>query len=127
MKTEATAGPRLSRFTGLSAMLSILACYGTLAFVSILSLLGITVNIDTGIWAGVITFFAWFAVAGVAGSFRRNRAVGPLIVAAVGAVLVTWVMFVSSNRIVEIFGFFGLIFAASWERYLNFPARQSAV
>ena len=127
MNTESTAAPKISRFTGLSTLLSLLACYGTLAFVSILSLLGITIHIDTGVWAGVITFFAWFAVAGVAGSFRRNRKLGPLIMAALGAVFITWAMFVSFNRIIEIAGFAGLIYAALWERNLKFPTRQPAV
>ena len=127
MNTQSSAVPKLSRFTGLSAMLSIIACYGTLAFVSVLSFLGISINIHTGIWAGVITLFAWLAFAGVVGGFRRYRAVGPLIVAAIGAVLITWAMFVSFNRIIEIVGFSGLIFAAMWERYLRFPARQASV
>lgn len=127
MNTPATAAPRLSRFTGFSTLLSIIACYGTLALVTLLSFLGITIDIHTGVWAGVITLFAWLAVAGVASSFRRNRAVGPLLIAAVGAVFITWAMFVSFNRIIEIAGFSGLIFAAVWERYLRFPARQSSV
>ena len=127
MNTESTTVPRISRFAGLSTFLSLLACYGTLAFVSILSFVGITVSIHTGVWAGVITFFAWFAVAGVAGNFKRHRSVGPLIVAAIGAALITWAMFVSFNRVVEIAGFSGLIYAALWERYLKFPTRQSTV
>lgn len=124
MNTLPTTGLKVSRFTGLSTLLSILACYGTLALVSILSFMGITINIHTGLWAGVITLFAWLAVAGIAGCFRRNRAAGPLIMAVVGAVFVTWVMFVSFNRVIEISGFAGLIFATLWERYLNFPTRQ---
>ena len=128
MNTESTAVPKISRFTGLSTLLSILACYGTLAMVSILSFLGITIDINTGIWAAAITFFAWLAVAGVAGSFKQHRTVGPLIIAAVGAVLITLAMFVSYSRIIEIVGFAGLVFAALWERYLKFPTRpQPAV
>jgi hypothetical protein len=126
MNTDSAAAPRISRFTGLSAMLSIVACYGTLVMVSVLSFLGITINIHTGLWAGVITLFAWLAVAGVVGGFRRYRAVGPLIVAVVGAVLVTWAMFVSFSRVIEIAGFAGLVIAAVWQRYLRFPVRQSA-
>jgi len=126
MHTRSTTVPIISRFAGLSTLLSILACYGTLAFVSVLSVLGITIHIDTGIWAGIITFFAWFSVAGVAGSFRRHRSVGPLIMAVVGAVLITASMFVAFNRVIEIAGFAGLIFAALWERQLKFPCRLPA-
>lgn len=127
MATQPTAAPKISRFTGLSAVLSILACYGTLAFVSLLSILGITVHINAGVWAGVITLFAWIAVAGVAGSFRRYRAAGPLIIAAVGAVFITWTMFVSFNRFIEVFGFAGLLFATLWVRYLKFPKSQASL
>lgn len=127
MNTESTAAPKIGRFTGLAALMSIIACYGTLALVSILSLLGITIDIHTGVWAGAITFFAWLAVGGVANNFRRHRAVGPLIAAAVGAVFVTWAMFVSFNRIIEIAGFAGLILAALWERRLKSSIREPSV
>jgi hypothetical protein len=127
VRNQRSAEPTKSRFTGLSAVLSIIACYGTLAFVSMLSFLGITINIDNGIWAGVITLFAWLAVAGVVGGFRRNHAAGPLIVATLGAVFITWVMFVSFNRFIEVAGFSGLIIATLWERSLKFPSRQTSV
>ena len=124
MNTESTVAQRLNRFTGMSTLLSILACYGTLAFVSILSVLGITVVIHTGAWAGVITLFAWLAVAGVASGFKRYYALGPLLIAAVGALLITMTKFVYFNRIIEIAGFAGLIVAAMWDRHLKFPTRS---
>ena len=124
MITESSSVPKVSRIAGLSTLLSITACYGTLAFVSFLSFLGITITIHTGLWAGVITIFAWLAAAGVVGGFRQYHAVGPLIVAVAGAVLVTWAMFVSFSRIIEVFGFSGLILAAVWQRYLRFPVRK---
>ena len=123
MNTESTIAHRLNRFTSMSTLLSILACYGTLAFVSILSVLGITVDIHAGAWAGVITLFAWLAVAGVASGFRSHHTPGPLLIAAVGALLITFTMFVYFNRFIEIAGFAGLIVAALWDRHLKFPTR----
>jgi hypothetical protein len=117
---------KLSRLTGWATGLSILACYGTLAFVSILSLIGVTINIHEGAWAGVITLFAWLAFGGVAINFRRYHAAGPLVVAAVGAVLITWAMFASYSRVIEIAGFAGLISAALWERHIKRCAQQQS-
>jgi hypothetical protein len=116
MTNNATDAAKLGRLSGFATVLSIVACYGTLAFVSILSLMGITVNIHEGVWAGAITLFAWLAFAGVAINFRRYHALGPLIIAAAGAVLITWVMFISFSRPLEILGFVLLITAALWER-----------
>jgi hypothetical protein len=119
MKTNAINLVKFNRLTSLATVISILACYGTLAFVSLLSLFGLSLNIHEGAWAGVITLFAWLAFIAVAINFRRYRALGPLLLGAAGAVLITWVMFVSFNRIIEIAGFAGLITAALWERRLK--------
>jgi hypothetical protein len=116
MSSNATDASKLGRLSGLATVLSIVACYGTLAFVSILSLMGLAVNIHEGAWAGAITLFAWLAFAGVAINFRRYHKLGPLIIAAAGALLITWVMFFSFNRILEIVGFVGLITSVLWER-----------
>jgi hypothetical protein len=119
MKTNAINLVKFNRLTSLATVISILACYGTLAFVSLLSLFGLSLNIHEGAWAGVITLFAWLAFIAVAINFRRYRAPGPLLLGAAGAVLITWVMFVSFNRILEIAGFAGLVTAALWERRLK--------
>jgi hypothetical protein len=124
MKTNAINSTKFNRLAGLATVISILACYGTLAFVSLLSLFGLSLNIQEGAWAGVITLFAWLAFIGVAINFRRYRALGPLLIGAAGAVLITWVMYVSFNRILEIAGFAGLITAILWERRLKKCAPQ---
>jgi hypothetical protein len=119
MKRNAIHSPKMSRLAGLATIISILACYGTLAFVSLLSIFGLSLNIHEGAWAGVITLFAWLAFMGVAVNFRCYRALGPLLLGAAGAVLITWVMFVSFNRFLEIAGFAGLISASLLERRLR--------
>ncbi len=111
--------PRLSRLSGAAAALSIMACYGTLAVVSLLTLAGFSIDIHEGAWAAVIVVFAGLAFVGVLMNFRRHRTLGPVIVAAIGAALITWVMFVSFNRIIEVAGFVALITAAVWERRMK--------
>jgi len=112
--TVSTSNP--SRLTGLATVLSILACYGTLAFVSIMSIFGVTININSGVWAGVITLFAWLVVLSTAMNYRNLRAIGPLILAVVGAAVITYVMFITFHRLLEITGFTAIIAASVWER-----------
>jgi hypothetical protein len=64
---------KLEWLAGVATLLSILACYGTLVIIGTLSLLGISVALHTGAWAGAISLFAVLAVAGVALGYRRHR------------------------------------------------------
>ena len=106
-------------------MLSIVACYGTLAFVMIFSLFGITISVHEGAWAAVIVVFSWLAVVAMGVSYRHHRGMGPVIVSAIGALLITWVMLVAFNRIEEVLGFAALIVAALWDRYLRGRAKAA--
>ena len=107
---------RLSIWPGILAGLSILACYGTLALVAAFAIFGIQLNIHEGIWASVIVVLAWAAVIAVVQEFRRLGAAGPLVVAILGAILITAVMFISYNRVVEISGFALILIAVIWNR-----------
>lgn len=107
--------PRLGWLAGAGTVLAVLACYGTLAVVGALSLLGVTLVIDPGAWAGAIVVFAVLAVLGVALGYARHRVAGPLVLAAIGAALVIWAMLGSYSRLIEVAGFAGLIAAAIWD------------
>jgi hypothetical protein len=115
MADRSNATPRFRWLAGAGTVLAIAACYGTMATIGMLSLLGVTLAINKGVWAGTITLFALLALFGVLLSYRQHRVRGPLTIAAVGTVLVLWAMFGSYNRIVEIVGFSGLITAAIWD------------
>ena len=116
-KSNATS--QFGWLAGAGTVLAIAACYGTLATVSILSLLGVTLVINTGIWAGAISLFALLALVGVALSYPRHHTAGPVLIAALGTALVLWAMFGSYSRIVELMGFAGLITASIWDWRLN--------
>lgn len=124
-KSDAT--PRLGWLPGAGTILSIAACYGTLATISVLSLLGVTVVINPGVWAGAISLFAVLAVVGLAVSYWRHRIVGPLVVAALAAALIIWVMFGSYSRVMELLGFAGLGTAAIWDWHLKKCEHRSGV
>jgi hypothetical protein len=94
---------------------AIAACYGTLAVVGGLSLLGISADIHEGVWAGVIVAFAMLAFVGLVFGHRCHRRIGPLFTGGIGALLVLGVMLVTYSRMVEIIGFTALIAAAIWD------------
>ena len=100
---------------GTGTILSIVACYGTLATVGLLSLLGVTLVINSTVWASTISLFALLAVVGVLVSYRRHHMVAPPVIAIIGAALIIWAMFVSFNRVIELTGFAGLLVAAIWD------------
>ena len=109
---------RLGRYSGVAVVLSILACYGTLALTGLLALLGIALPLHEGAWATVTVVFAWIAVLAMGVNVRLIRNPGPFILCDVGALLISWVMLVDYDQSMEGIGFLMLIAAAFWERAL---------
>lgn len=93
------------RFAGWSTLLSILACYGTMATLAGLSLLGIGVAVDEGVWAGVVVGLAMLAVACLGMGHRRHRRAMRLLAAVLGGALIAWVMFAAYHPVLELIGF----------------------
>lgn len=95
--------------------LAVLSCYGTTALIGLLSLLGVTLAIDEGVWAVVIGILAGLATVAIAVSYRRHCIVGPTVAAALGLGLILWVMFGSYSRLIELVGFVLLVAATLWD------------
>lgn len=108
---------------GSATLLAIVCCYGTVLLVGAFSLLGMTLSIHEGAWAGSVTFFALLAFAGVLLGYRRHRSLGPVVPALAGVGLVAWVMLADYNRIAEALGFAALAAAAVWDWRLRRPLR----
>lgn len=108
----------LGRYSGVAVVLSVVACYGTLALVAMLSAAGVAMSIHEGAWATVIVVFAWIAVLAMGVNLRRHGNIAPFILSDIGALLISWVMFVDHNRSMEIAGFALLIAGALWDRKL---------
>lgn len=106
---------RLSWIPGAATVCSILACYGTLTLLSVLSMLGISITLHEGAWATAISVFAVLAAVGAGLNYRRHLSIGPVTLASVGALLVLWTMFGSFNRALEIAGFVALVAASIWD------------
>ena len=94
--------------------LALIACYGTLAFVSVLSFVGITVEIKNGLWAGAIVAFFVLAVGLIA--FRSSRVYGPTLLGLVGFGLILWAMLASYSWTIELAAFGALVMATLWNR-----------
>ncbi len=100
--------------TGLLALaLALAACYGTLAALAMLSLLGMTLTIDEGTWAGVILLFAVAAAAAVGGGRRHHHSTAPLALALGGTAMVGYALYGSYSPVIEVAGF-ALLAAAVW-------------
>lgn len=101
--------------------LAILACYGTLAVVGALSLMGVALAVDEGLWAGAIVLFALLALAGLILGWRVHRSMPPVLLGVLGTALILWTMGASYSRSIEIAGFVFLI-AAAW---LDWQAKRA--
>jgi hypothetical protein len=102
----------------LAAILSLAACYGTLAAVALLGLLGARVVLDEALWAGSIVAFALVAVVGLILGARRHRTLWPLAVGTIGAAGIVYTMTLSYDRSMEIGGFLllAVAVAADWRK-----------
>ena len=89
----------------LSLGMALLACYGTLGLVALLSALGVGLAVDEGIWAGAILLFAWLACAVIALGIRKHGSFVPLIIGVAGSSLLTYTMLLDYRVAIEIAGF----------------------
>jgi hypothetical protein len=106
---------KLYWFPRAATALAVLSCYGTAVLIGLLSLLGVSLALDEGIWAGAISLFAALATIAIAASYRRHRIIGPTVIAALGLGLILWVMYGSYSRVIELAGFVLLIVATLWD------------
>ena len=126
MTRPTQASNRLQRWADVAAALAVTACYGTLAVVSLLSLLGFRLALHPGAWASAIAGFVILTFVLLVLSYRRHRSPGPLLLAGAATALILWVMFGAFDRILELSGFAALIGAVFWNRQLtrgNPPSR----
>jgi hypothetical protein len=101
---------------------ALIACYGTMALLAFLSLLGMSVTIDPGLWAATIAGAAILAVVATAFNLTRHRQPWPLVVAGLGAAAIGYAMFGAYDPIIEGLGFAALISAVAFDLYLIYRA-----
>lgn len=109
------AARRSDRLGLAGSVLAVAACYGTLGAIGVLSLLGITLTLNEGAWAGAITLFALLALGAIALGRRRHGRIAPAALALASVALIVWVMFVQYALLAELAGFALLTVAAIWD------------
>lgn len=123
MTLPTDSAPRFDWLAGAATLLAIAACYGTFLLIGALSLMGVTLVLHEGAWAGVISLLALLAVAGVLLGYRRHRAIVPPILALAGAAPILWAMLGRYDRRMEVAGFAALVVAAAWDWRLKRATR----
>ena len=119
---------RLSRVTDrglwgvVAALAAVIACYGTLAVVGLLSLLGLGLALDEGLWALTIAGGAVLAMLATGVNLRRHGQGWPLALAVLGGGIIVYVMFVQYNQLAEIVGFVILLSAVGLDVYAVYRA-----
>lgn len=103
-----SAKPQGMRFAWLGpvmGLLAVAACYGTLATVALLSIVGISVRIDEGLMTRLVSGMLVLVLFGMGYSYRLHRNRLPLLTALVASTLLLWAFFVSASKHLELAGF----------------------
>lgn len=98
-----------------TALLAVMACYGALAAVALLSVIGISVEIDEGLLVRLISGLLILVLAGMGYSYRVHRHPGPLLLSVGSAALLLWVFYGSYSKPLELTGFMTLAVASVWD------------
>jgi len=106
---------RFAWLAGAATVFSLVACYGTLAVIALLGVLGVAITLDKALWAGAIVTFAALAVGGLALGLVRHRRPWPILLGGLGAAALGYVMYGRYDRATELAGFVLLCLAALWD------------
>ena len=106
----------------MAGLVSMATCYGLVALLAVISMLGVGIRLDYGIWAAVVALTACIAVAATAVNWPRHRNPWPLIAAGIGGGLIVYVMAISYNMVVEAVGFLVLFGAIAADLYFIYQA-----
>lgn len=98
-----------------TSLLAVLACYGTLATIALLSLIGVSIEIDEGLLVELISGLLLLALAGMGYSYSVHRYPGPLLLSIASAALLLWVFYGSYSKPLELTGFVALVIASVWD------------
>ena len=103
-----------SWLSGVAAILTLVACNGTIILVGLLAIFGVSVTINPHIQAVVVSIFAITSLIFVYRGFKTQQKAGPLVLAVIGTVLVVGSMYIYFNKIVESIGLVLLIGSTIW-------------
>ena len=105
---------RASQLAALGAVLAFIACNGLFILIAVFAALGITLVINPHVQAVTISLFALTTLAMVFIAYRKNKIRGPLILCAIGALIVIGAMYIHYDKIIESIGLLALFTSALW-------------
>jgi ubiquinone/menaquinone biosynthesis C-methylase UbiE len=103
-----------------SLLTAILACYGTLALVALMSLIGVSMAVNETTWAGSIMLFALLAGVVIVLGWRKHQSLKPLVPGLAGVAVLIYTMVVNYSVVTEVVGFVLLGIAV----YLDYDLRR---
>jgi hypothetical protein len=109
------ARKNLSWLGSVTSLLAVVTCYGTLTAVSLLSLIGVSVDIDETALVKLISSLLVLALLGMAYSWRIHRHPGPLLLSLSAVILLLWVFYGNYSKSLELTGFALLVLASVWD------------
>lgn len=116
MNNRSSAKPaRLSWLGSATSLIAVIACYGTLAAVALLSLVGVSVKLDESFMVKLVTALLILALVGMGNSFRLHRHAGPLLLSLAAAAVLLLVFYAKYSRPLELTGFALLVIASVWD------------
>lgn len=115
MKPTQSQSMRFAWLGPVMGLLAVTACYGTLAAVALLSVIGISVQIDEGLMTKLVSGMLVLVLFGMGYSYRLHRNWGPLLTAMASSALLLWVFFGSYSKHLELAGFVMLGIASIWD------------
>ena len=98
-----------------TGLLTVSACYGTLATVALLSVIGISIEINEGLLVKLISGLLILTLAGMVYSYRAHRNLCPLLLSIASAALLLWVFYGVYSKPLELTGFIVLVIASVWD------------
>ncbi|MAT66718.1 MAG: hypothetical protein CMN57_13890 [Gammaproteobacteria bacterium] len=98
-----------------ASLLAVLTCYGTLAAVALLSVMGNGIEIDESLLVELVSGLLLLALAGMGYSYSVHRHPGPLLLSITSAALLLWVFYGTYSKPLELTGFIALVFASVWD------------
>jgi hypothetical protein len=96
------------------AVFAFVACNGMFVLIAMFSFIGISISINPHVQAAAISLFSVVTLAMVVSAFKKNRAIGPLILAIAATVTMIATMYIHFNKIVESLGLLALFTSALW-------------
>ena len=111
--TDSTKKPH-GRLAAVFAIFTFIACNGLLTLIAVLSAIGITTSINPHLQAAVISLFSIATLALIFKEFKKNRIIGPPILAVTATAILIGTMYIHFNKIVESFGLLALFASALW-------------